>query len=135
MASTRSVESVLTNPAVRALATKHTGYHRTFAFDSYNRPSAETRTAFTFQAYHYNTSPKERLLLPEGIRQKAVYTMLTEEPLTVGREATSTTTGVISDVIEIGGRTYEILSEDSVGDHPVLGLRHYTYVLALENPA
>jgi len=125
----------MANPAIRALASTHTGYHRTFARDAYNRPSTETRTAFTFSGYHYATSPKERMLLPEGIRQKAVYTLLTEDALTVGMEATSTASGTLSDIVTIGGRTYEILSEDNLGDHPVLGLRHYTYVLALENPA
>ena len=125
----------MANPAIRALASEHTGYNRTFALDAYNRPATETRTLFTFRAYHYATSAKERLLLPEGIRQRAVYTMMTEDALTVGKEATSSAAGALSDIVEIGGRTYEIVSEDSLGDHPILALRHYTYVLALENPA
>lgn len=123
------------NIAINALKRTFTGEHRSVTLNARNQISGVTTEAFSFAGHAWPTSARERLLLPEGLREKAMLSLVTEDELNTAREARAGEAGTMSDIVEIDGIRYEVVGVNDRSNHPIVGIRHRTYTLALENPA
>lgn len=123
------------NIAIAALARTLTCYRRELTVSAYNETTGTTETAFTVRGHAYPTSARERLLLPEGLRARATWSLVTEDALQVGGEATGAVDGALSDIVVVDGIRYEAVSVSDRSTNPIVGIRHRTYTLAQENPA